>query len=262
MFSQLVIDSLSSSDIPFVIQILRLLSLSLSNTEVQSLWLSTIKENYEQFFQTIQYSFENCLNCDLLKSELKLINKILYLDDTIGQLWLSVDTRNECVKCLIDASNQMLTEDPENIELLDDMWLSVHSLSLLNNDFTETKLIGYRSELFELFSRYIIDSFGESIDYIIPSTQRAGALSASITLINQILFLSTGSVFQTFFTDDLVQCLHPLKSNCEQYLRESSDESHEKPSFQLALDQLDAILKVHSDHIHKAEDTKNSPNEC
>ena len=216
-YRQLIIDSLSSSDTPFVIQILRILSISLSNREVQPLWLSTIRENYEQFFQTIHFSFENCLNCDLLKSELKLINKILYLEDSIGQLWLSFDTRNECVKCVVDASNQLLAEDSENIEFLDYLWLCLHCLSLSDNTFCETQLICNRNELLVLFRRYIIDSFGESVDYIIASSHRAGALSAALTLINQMLCLSTSSAFEVLFSESLVECLKQLITNCEQY---------------------------------------------
>ncbi|CAG2182897.1 unnamed protein product, partial [Oppiella nova] len=96
-FRQLIVDSMSSSDIPFVIQVIRIVSASLSNSETQALWLQTIRDNSDHFLQTIHYTLENCLNCDLLKSVILVINKMLYLDDTIGQLWLAFDRRYECV---------------------------------------------------------------------------------------------------------------------------------------------------------------------
>lgn len=214
--------------------------------------MATIRQNSEQFFQTIHHSLENCLNCDLLRSELKLINKILYLDDTIGQLWLLFDARNESCKCLTDACEQLLAEDSENIEFLDYLWLTLHSLSLWDNNFNENQLICNRSELLSLFKRYLLDSFGESVDYIVTTGHRAGALSAALVIINQILSLSTSSAYEDLFRDSVIECLRELSANCGQYLKHLTEESEDKQSFQLAFDQLLAINEVHKNFIKKS----------
>ena len=242
---------MSSSDIPFVIQVIRIVSASLSNSETQTLWLQTIRDNSDHFLQTIHYTLENCLNCDLLKSEILVINKMLYADDTIGQLWLAFDRRYECVKCLLEASDHLLSSDPENIEFMDYLWLVVHTLSLSGNDFTETQLVSNRSELLALFRRYICDSFGDSVDYIIASAHRAGALSAAISLTNQILCLSTYSSVEVLFVPQLCDCLQQLLHNCGEYLKQLSSESTHEISYQLAFDGLTAIQDIYRDFSQK-----------
>ncbi|CAG2120735.1 unnamed protein product, partial [Medioppia subpectinata] len=115
LFRQLILESLSSSDTPFVIQVVRIVSASLSNGETQDRWLAAIKERSDQFLTTIHHTLENCLNCDLLRSEILLLNKMLYLDDTMAAVWLTFDRRYECVKTLLSATDQLLADDPENV---------------------------------------------------------------------------------------------------------------------------------------------------
>ncbi|XP_054159871.1 protein SAAL1-like [Oppia nitens] len=242
-FRQLIIDTISSSDIPFVIQIVRIISTCLSNEEVKSLWLQTIKDNSHQFLHNIQYTFENCLNCDLLKSIVLLINKIVYLDDQFVNIWITYDTRYETVKCLLNAGQQLVDEDSENIEFIDYIWLIIHSLSLLRDDFTECHLICNRNELLSLFCQYIIDSFGDSVDYVIASAHRAGSLSAAISLINQMLCLSTYSSVEQLFDPQMLDCLRQIHLNCDEYIKQLATEASHDVNYQLALDALKAIQK-------------------
>jgi hypothetical protein len=212
----------------------------LSNFEVQSLWLSSIKSNANQFFTTIHYILENCLNCDLLKALFLLINKILYIDDSLSNQWLDFDQQNESSKCLLRASHQLISEDEENFEFLDYLWLILHSLSLSKEDFVATHLICCQNEILTLFEGYITNSFGDSVDYIISSAQRAGSLSAAISICSQII--SSSSIRSQLVNDSqLIDCIKHLIINCEQTIGQMSANSQ---SFQMAFDQLKVILEL------------------
>lgn len=244
MFSDLILSSLESTDTPFLIQVIRLMSTCLSNIEVQSLWVSSIKSKSSQFFSTIQYTLENNLNSDLLKALFAFINKILYIDDSLASEWLQTDQQNQCIKCLLQASNQLITDSIENIEYIDYLWLILHSLSLQSQQFFSTHIYYSQNEVIPLFESYITTSFGDSVDYLISSAHRAGALSASISLCNQIISSSISSYETTVANNgQLIDCFHHLLINCDQSILQMSSNTE---AFQLASDQLKAIIELFS----------------
>lgn len=81
-FSTHVILSLANTDIPLLIQLVRLVDTTVHN---QSQWYELIIDNKCEFFTNVQHLFENCLNQDLLRLLFQLINHLLYKYDDLGK---------------------------------------------------------------------------------------------------------------------------------------------------------------------------------
>lgn len=186
-FIKLILSQLKSSDTPFLLQLIRLILTALSNIEARPNWLSEISNNSTEFFRSIQFALQNCLNCDVLKGLLNLIYKVFYCDESLASKWFEIDQDKECVLSIYEASKQIIQTDEDDIDCIDYFWLIMHLQSIAYENFILTYIKPIENSVFSLFKHYMINSFGETMDYIIQSQHRAGALAAALSIINELI---------------------------------------------------------------------------
>lgn len=242
-FVKLILSLLKSSDTPFVLQLIRLILTALSNIEARPNWLSEISMNSTEFFTSIQFTLQNCLNCDVLKGLLNLIYKVFYCDESLISKWFEIDQDKECVLSIYEASKQIIQTDQDDIDCIDYFWLIMHLQSIAYENFILTYIKPIENSVFSLFKHYMINSFGETMDYIIQSQHRAGALAASLSIINELIDKSSFIKSQVANSSSLNICFKNLLTNCQENLNYASPEDYQC-SYTLAREQLLAIISL------------------
>jgi hypothetical protein len=173
----------------------------------------------------------------VIKSQLRLLYQALYADDQLVKTWLETDHQKKTLQSLVQSVYTLLEADDSNIEDLDYFWLIIHLLSIASDQgFGHQYLVRIENDLFSFFRKYIMSSFGESIDYDISSSPRTGALAGSISIILQTADMTSSSVSANLLRDkELRQCLRLILENVKQANETRSE------SIELAVEQLELI---------------------
>ncbi|UXI15598.1 ruvB-like 1 [Sarcoptes scabiei] len=171
-----ILSLLSSSDVPFLLQLIRFINTILHrNHRKFSEIIMETNENLgteKRLFQDLQFLFENCLNIDLLRALFHLVNDLLYLSPQIAKSWRDNGGLFDWIKTFCDACN-LIIDDLEDDNDLDEEHLESENHRyyhyfwfIVENLLDDCESIGVETETMRNIFPYIKKLFLKSLAII------------------------------------------------------------------------------------------------
>lgn len=268
-----IVSLLSSTDVPFLVQLIRLINTAISCNPDR--WIAIIAADQWRFFQNIQYLLVNCLNEDVLRSLFQLLNQVLYTNGSLGEWWweffsfhwMCLLTGKEwqkvdpdylsslcqaslqlmsCFEPTLDQSNEERVEgrtlSPEQSQPFHHFWFIVQMLCDLEIETVRVEFLSNLEHLEEIFHRfhlYLSDSLNAILSY-----------SAACVLFDSLFKLKDNEC-----EPKIHQCKERLLSSdctisvyrtvCERCLIESDNSDNVHTLLQTALTSVQALFDAH-----------------